>query len=87
MLRVVAGLREIRVCVFQHRILIAMPKLFLQSDVPRNFMILGLHRALRQILVNFPLLHQCTSYHEMRGLHLSGMSRPLKVTLFLPFFE
>lgn len=87
MLRVVARFGEIRVCVLQHRVLIAMAQLFLQADVPRHFMILRFHRALCQILVNFPLLHECTSYHEMRGLHLSAMSRPLKVTLFLLLFE
>ena len=61
MLRVLAGLGKIGVRVLQHRILIAMPQLFLQANVSCNLMILRLDRAFRQILVNFFLRHICTS--------------------------
>ena len=62
--RILAGLGKIGIRVLQHRILITMPQLFLQADVPCTVMILRLYRAFRQILVEFFVCHESTSCHD-----------------------
>jgi hypothetical protein len=44
-------LGEIGVCVFQHRFLIAMPKLILQCGVSRRLVIVGFYDTFRRILI------------------------------------
>jgi hypothetical protein len=68
MLRILSRLWKIGVRILQHGILIAVPKLSLHADVPGAIMILGLNRALRQILIDFILRHDSTSSNEMKGL-------------------
>lgn len=58
MLGVLTGLREIRVCILDHRILVSMSELLLQANVARRLMILCFCRALRCILVTLVLCHE-----------------------------
>ena len=57
MFGVLPGLGEIRIRLFQHRVLIAMPELFLQTDVSGNLVILGLSGAFGCILVDYLMGH------------------------------
>ena len=53
---------KIRIRILQHGVLIAMPELFLQSDVPWNLVILDFGGALRCILIVCAIWHYQTSY-------------------------
>jgi hypothetical protein len=44
-------LGEIGIRIFQHRFLVAMPKLILQSGVPRRLVIVGFYDTFRRILI------------------------------------
>ena len=60
MLRILSGLREVRICILEHRILVSMPKLFLQSNIAGSFVIFCFGRTLRSILVRLILYHEST---------------------------
>ncbi len=57
MLGILAGLRKIRIGIFQHRILIAVSELSLQSNVTRNVMIFSFGRAFCGVLILLALRH------------------------------
>lgn len=42
---------KIGVCILQHRVLIAMPKLFLQAHIPRILVVLSFRGTLRRVLI------------------------------------
>ena len=71
MFGVLPGLGKIRVCVFQHRILIAMTKLFLQSDIPRHLVVLSFGGALRSVLIDF-MWHDETSRNSFQPAQFSA---------------
>jgi hypothetical protein len=54
-------LGEIGIRIFQHRFLVAMPKLILQSGVPRRLVIVGFYDTFRRILVGSAVWHDSTS--------------------------
>jgi len=58
---ILSGLRKIRICILQHRVLIAMPELLLQADVAFAFMVLSFCGALRSILIVRAIWHDETS--------------------------
>ncbi len=62
---ILPGLGKIRIRVLQHGILIAMPELFLQSNIPRNLVILGFRGALRCVLIVRAIWHDETSYDKL----------------------
>ena len=62
MLGIFAGFGKIRVGVFQHGILIPVPQLFLQANVPGCRMILSFHGTLCSILITIALCHNSISY-------------------------
>ncbi len=64
MFRTLPRFGKIRIRILQHGILIAMPELFLQSDVPWNLVILDFGSALRCILIVRAIWHDQTSYHK-----------------------
>ena len=64
MLRILSRLREIRICILQHRILIAMAQLSLQTNVALALMIFRFDCALCQILIGFVLWHESTFCNE-----------------------
>ena len=55
MLRILSGLRKIRIGILQEWILIAMPKLSGKRSVSAPILIVLLHRALARVLI-FPIL-------------------------------
>jgi len=71
MFGVLPGLREIRVRVLQHRVLIAMTKLFLQSDIPRHLVVLSFGGALRSVLIDF-MWHDETSRNSFQPAQFSA---------------
>jgi hypothetical protein len=52
---------KIGVRILQHRILIAMPKLFLEANIARDFMVLGFRGPFRRILIVGAVFHESTS--------------------------
>jgi hypothetical protein len=71
MFGILPGLGKIRVRILQHRILIAMPKLFLQSDIPRRFVVLSFGGALRSVLIDF-MCHDETSRNNFQPAQFSA---------------
>src|SRR3954471_7330988 len=65
-LRIFAGLRKIRIRIFQHWISITMSQLSLQSGVSGSLVIFGFHRALPHILVHFFMCHECDLCEDLR---------------------
>ena len=51
MFGILPGFGKIGVRILQHRVLIAMPKLFLQANIPRILVILSFRGALRCVLI------------------------------------
>jgi len=64
MFRILPGLGKIRIRVLQHGILIAMPELLLQSNIPCNLVIFGFRGALRRVLIVSAIWHEETSYDK-----------------------
>jgi len=52
---------KIGVRILQHRVLIAMPKLFLEANIARDFMVLGFRGPFRRILIVGAVFHESTS--------------------------
>src|SRR6266567_1148405 len=65
---------KIGVRIFQHRILIAMSKLSLQSDVTGDRVVLGFDGALRRILIARTLRHHSTSYNNFYNKEFSPLT-------------
>jgi len=65
MLGILAGFRKIGICILQHGILIAMPELFLQADIPWHLVIFRFCGTLRGILIE-SVWHDSTSYMKGR---------------------
>jgi len=57
MLRILSQLGEIGICIFQHRVLIAMAQLSLQAIIAGNVMVFSFGGTLRKILIRFVLSH------------------------------
>jgi hypothetical protein len=81
--RILPGLGKIRVCIFQHRILVAMPKLFLQSDVPRFLVILSFGSALGGVLIVRVIWHDETSYDNEAATENPERSGPAPGAYFI----
>jgi hypothetical protein len=64
MFRTLSRFGKIRIRILQHGVLIAMPELFLQSDVSWNLVILDFGGALRCILIVRAIWHHQTSYDK-----------------------
>ncbi len=60
MLRIRPGLRKIRIGIFDHRILVAMPKLLLQPHISLWLVMLRFTRTFLRILINFIIWHDRT---------------------------
>ncbi len=55
---------KIGVRILQHGVLIAMPKLFLQTDITGDLVVLGFRGTLRGILIGRAVWHDSTSYNN-----------------------
>jgi len=51
MFRILPGLRKIGIGILQHRILIAMPQLFLHPNIPGSRVLFAFHGTLGAILI------------------------------------
>jgi hypothetical protein len=77
---ILARFWKIRICVFQHGVLISMSKLLLQPGISGTLMIFDFFSALCSILIRMVFLHDSTSGYELRLLLFVDASR--KYSLF-----
>ena len=61
MFGIVPRFGKIGVCIFQNRVLIAVPKLFLQTHIPGFLVVLTFSGTLRRILIGRAMWHLETS--------------------------
>jgi hypothetical protein len=84
-LGILSWLGKIRICTFQDRVLIAVPKLFLQANVTLALVIFGFHGAFGNILIRFPFNHESTS-SKIYWLRGNLCEPPLKTKVYLSRF-
>src|SRR5579872_2901717 len=86
--RILSGLREIRVRILQHGILIAVPELSLQAGIALSLVVFRLGRALLQILIRVIVSHDSTFAMKSGGAEqMTIIAPPLKNSLFLAQLE
>ena len=57
MFGILSGLRKVRIRVFQHRVLIAVSKLLLQSNIAWDLVIFSFGGAFRGVLIRYVMRH------------------------------